>query len=127
MLRDTPAFASFSIDDITKAKEFYGQKLGLKLNTDLPDVLRLDLADGNSVLAYQKLDHVPATFTLLNFQVNHLERLIDGLTARGVKFEHYTDGGDIITDSKGIAVQGAIRLAWFKDPAGNVHSLMEGM
>jgi catechol 2,3-dioxygenase-like lactoylglutathione lyase family enzyme len=127
MLRDIPAFASFSIDDIAKAKEFYGHILGLRLNTDLPDVLRLDLADGNCVLAYQKLDHVPATFTLLNFQVSNLERVMGDLLARGVKFEHYIDGSGMATNAQGISEQGAIRLAWFKDPAGNTHSLMEGM
>jgi predicted enzyme related to lactoylglutathione lyase len=127
MLRDSKAFSSFSVDDLQKAKTFYGQTLGLEVS-DVPEMqglLQLRLGGGNVVLIYPKANHAPATFTILNFPVSDVEQTVDKLTRLGVRFEKYNDK-DIKTDSKGISRgQGGPDIAWFKDPAGNVLSVLK--
>lgn len=126
MLKDAQAFSGFSTDDIAKAKEFYGQTLGLEITEQpMPPVtlLNLHLANGGRVLIYPKPDHAPASFTVLNFPVDDIEAAVDELTQRGVQFEHYQ--GDMGTDDKGIFRGGGPLIAWFKDPAGNVLSVLE--
>jgi predicted enzyme related to lactoylglutathione lyase len=125
MFEESRAFSSFSVDDIVKAKAFYGQTLGLDVaeNPEMGGLLTLHLAGGNDVMIYSKDDHMPATFTVLNFPVNDVEEAVDELTDRGVRFEQYT--GQLQTDEKGIFRGGGPLLAWFKDPAGNILSVIE--
>ena len=127
MLKNNKAFSSFSVHDGKKAKEFYSKTLGLEV-TDVPNMnghLTLHLKDGNNVMVYSKPNHVPATFTVLNFHVKDVEKAVDELTAKGVKFEIYNDPG-IKTNEKGIASGGGgPKIAWFKDPAGNILSVIE--
>ncbi len=124
-LKDTKAFSGFSVDDLQRAKTFYGQTLGLNVHEQQEPMamLTLNLATGGAVLIYPKDDHTPASFTILNFPVEDIEQAVDELTARGVTFEHYE--GDIETDAKGIMRGGGPLIAWFKDPAGNVLSVLE--
>jgi catechol 2,3-dioxygenase-like lactoylglutathione lyase family enzyme len=123
MLGDSKAFSGYSASDIPKAKEFYGEILGLKVSED-HGLLTLHLAGGNNVLIYPKPNHIPATFTVLNFPVQEVEQAVDELTKRGVRFEVY-DLPDIKTDRKGIMRGNGPTIAWFKDPAGNVLSVIE--
>jgi catechol 2,3-dioxygenase-like lactoylglutathione lyase family enzyme len=122
MFKDTKAFSGFSVNDISKAKEFYGGTLGLDV-TEENGLLGLQLAGGASVLVYPKENHEPATFTILNFPVDDIERAVDDLTKAGVRFEHY--GGELQTDEKGIFRGEGPLIAWFKDPAGNILSVLE--
>ncbi|MGH7699121.1 MAG: VOC family protein [Gemmatimonadales bacterium] len=122
MFRDSKAFSGFSVDDIPKAKAFYGGVLGLKVS-EAHDFLTLHLASGATVLVYPKPNHVPATFTILNFPVDDIETAVDRLTRAGVRFEHYD--GELQTDGKGIFRDGGPPIAWFKDPAGNILSVLE--
>jgi hypothetical protein len=117
------AFSSFSVDDTATAKEFYGRTLGLEAELAEMESLQLTIANGGKVLIYPKANHEPATFTVLNFPVGDDDEAVDELTARGVQFEHYR--GDIETDEKGIARNGGPDIAWFKDPAGNILSVLE--
>jgi predicted enzyme related to lactoylglutathione lyase len=121
MLQYNNAFSSFSVADIGKAKEFYTNVLGLKV-TEHDGVMELQ-AGNNRIMAYPKPDHVPATYTVFNFLVADVEKAVDELTARGVKFEQYE--GEIKTDSKGISRNEWGAMAWFKDPAGNILSLVQ--
>jgi predicted enzyme related to lactoylglutathione lyase len=122
MLRDSKAFSGFSVDDIQKAKEFYGRTLGLGVS-QAHGLLELQLAGGTKVLIYPKPNHAPATFTILNFPVDDIEEAVDKLTKSGVCFERYE--GDLKTDKKGIFRGGGPLIAWFKDPAGNILSVLE--
>ena len=124
MLKDSHAFSGFSTDDIPKAKEFYQGTLGLDV-TEENGMLNLKFPNGQSVLIYPKGDdHRPATFTVLNFPVDDIDATVDGLAAAGVTFERY--GGDFEQDERGIARDTDGRpIAWFKDPAGNVLSVLE--
>jgi catechol 2,3-dioxygenase-like lactoylglutathione lyase family enzyme len=126
MLGDSKAFSSFSVDDLQKAKTFYGQILGLKVSEvpEMQGLLQLHLAGGNVVLIYPKANHTPATFTVLNFPVSDVEQTVDKLTRLGVRFERYDDK-DIKTDAKGIARGQGPDIAWFKDPAGNILSVLK--
>jgi predicted enzyme related to lactoylglutathione lyase len=123
MFKDTKAFSGFSVDDVQKAKKFYGQTLGLDVS-EASGLLELHIAGGTNILIYPKANHTPATFTVLNFPVDNIERAIDDLTKRGVRFESYNEG-DLVTDEKGIFHGGGPKIAWFKDPAGNVLSVLE--
>src|SRR6266446_1260205 len=123
MLGDSKAFSGFSANDIEKAKEFYGRTLGLKVS-ESNGLLMLHLAGGNNVLIYPKPNHTPATFTVLNFPVDDVDRAVDELTKRGVRFEIY-DLPDIKTDKKGIMRGNGPTIAWFRDPAGNILSVIE--
>jgi catechol 2,3-dioxygenase-like lactoylglutathione lyase family enzyme len=109
--------------DIAKEKKFYSETLGLKTSED-HGLLRLHLSGGNNVLVYPKPNHVPATFTVLNFLVDDVDRAVDELTQRGVRFEHYNQG-DLKTDKKGIMRGNGPTIAWFKDPAGNILSVLK--
>src|SRR5215472_829430 len=122
MLDPSRAFSGFSVRDIKEAKQFYGETLGLKV-TEANGLLRLHLAGGATVLIYPKPNHTPATFTILNFPVIDIEQAVDDLTKNGVRFEHYK--GNIKTDPKGIFRGGGPLIAWFKDPAGNICSVLE--
>ena len=123
MLADSKAFSGFSVNDIEKAKEFYGKTLGLEVS-ESNGLLTLHLAGGNNVLIYPKPNHTPATFTVLNFPVNDVDQVVDQLTKRGVQFEIY-DLPDIKTDKKGIMRGRGPTIAWFKDPSGNILSVIE--
>jgi catechol 2,3-dioxygenase-like lactoylglutathione lyase family enzyme len=123
VFKDSDAFSGFAVDDLQRAKEFYGQTLGLEV-AEANDLLEIRLGSGAKVLAYPKPDHVPATFTILNFPVKDIESAVDDLTGRGVKFEIY-DEEDLKTDDRGIAHGPGPKIAWFRDPAGNILSVLE--
>jgi catechol 2,3-dioxygenase-like lactoylglutathione lyase family enzyme len=123
MLGDSKAFSGFAAPDLAKVKEFYGRVLGLKV-TEEHGLLTVHLAGGNNVLIYPKADHVPATFTILNFPLANVDQAVDELSKRGVRFETY-DGPEIKTDEKGIMRGNGPTIAWFKDPAGNILSVLE--
>ena len=123
MFKDTQAFSSFSTDDVPKAKDFYGQTLGLSVS-DNQGLLTLHVAGGGNVLIYPKTNHTPAAFTVLNFPVESIEQAVEDLTERGVRFEIY-NAGDTKTDEKGIFRYGSIKQAWFKDTGGNILSVIE--
>lgn len=123
MLKDTNTFSSFSVDNIDKAREFYGKALGLEVKDDTMGVLSLHLKGGNTIMIYPKPDHTPATFTILNFPVDNIEEEVDELASHGVHFLQYD--GDIKTDEKGISRGEGPNIAWFNDPAGNILSVME--
>jgi catechol 2,3-dioxygenase-like lactoylglutathione lyase family enzyme len=122
MLKDSHAFSGFSSNDIPKAREFYGQTLGLEV-TEENGMLTLNLAGGGKVLIYPKDNHEPASFTVLNFPVKDIDAAVDGLTKAGVEFERYEGAGQ---DERGIAREYPPPIAWFKDPAGNILAVLEG-
>ena len=122
MFKDTKAFSGFSVDDIPKAKDFYSRVLGLNV-TEEHGMLFLHIASGADILIYPKSNHVPATYTILNFPVPDVEQAVDELTRRGVRFEHYD--GEMKTDAKGIMRGQGPDIAWFKDPAGNFLSVLK--
>ena len=125
MFKNTKAFSGFSVDDSAKAKEFYGGVLGLDVeDLDMPGLLSLHIAGGSHILIYPKPNHTPATYTILNFPVADVTKAVDELAAKGVKFEIYNEP-DFKTDEKGIFHGGGPQIAWFKDPAGNVLSVIE--
>ncbi|MGB6067752.1 MAG: VOC family protein [Desulfomonilaceae bacterium] len=123
MFKDTKAFISFSVNDLQRAKEFYGQILGLEV-VEMPEGLELRIAGGTRIFMYPKPNHVPATFTILNFPIDNIDEAVEELIKRGVRFEIY-DEGDLRTDEKGIFRGGGPKIAWFKDPAGNFLSVLE--
>ena len=123
MLKESKAFSGFSANDIAKAKDFYGQTLGLEVSED-HGLLTLHLAGGHKVLVYPKPNHVPATFTVLNFPVKNVNQAVDELKKRGVRFEIY-NLPDLKTDEKGIMRGKGPTIAWFKDPSGNILSVLE--
>jgi predicted enzyme related to lactoylglutathione lyase len=123
VFKEAEAFSSFSVNDIRRAKEFYGQTLGIKL-TENAEGLELNTRGGN-VFIYAKPNHTPASFTVLNFPVKDIERAVDELEALGVQLEHY-DMPDMKTDERGIfRGQPGPQIAWFKDPAGNILSILQ--
>lgn len=124
MFADSKAFSGFSVDDLEKAKEFYGSTLGLRVSQDdTMGHLALHLGGDTTVLVYPKDNHQPASFTILNFPVDDVDRAVDDLTARGVSMERYEE---FEADDKGIVrgEGGTPTIAWFKDPAGNVLSVL---
>jgi predicted enzyme related to lactoylglutathione lyase len=124
MLQQSKAFSSFSVDDLQRAKDFYADILGVNVK-ESPEGLQLSFASGASVFIYPKPNHAPATFTVLNFPVDSVDDAVTRLTERGVKFEIY-DMPDLKTDARGIARDGrGPTIAWFKDPAGNILSILE--
>lgn len=123
MFRNTPAFSSFSVPDVDIARRFYAETLGLDVHDGEMGSLELRLGGGGKVLLYPKAKHEPATFTVLNFPVDDIDAAVDRLVALGVRFEHYE--GEIQTDAKGISRGNGPDIAWFKDPAGNVISILE--
>lgn len=127
MFGNSKAFSGFSVDDLEKAKDFYGRTLGLNVSeTKMPGdyrLLTLNIADGGRILIYPKRNHSPASFTILNFPVGEIEEAVDELSRRGVRFEQYAE---FETDEKGISRgAGGPPIAWFKDPAGNILSVLE--
>jgi predicted enzyme related to lactoylglutathione lyase len=125
MFRNTQAFSSFSIDDVAAARRFYGETLGVEVAgvPEMPEMLELRL-DGTRVTLYQKPDHTAASFTVLNFVVKNVEETVEELKRRGVTFEIYKEGA-VRTNDKGIFEGEGPKIAWFKDPAGNVLSVLE--
>jgi catechol 2,3-dioxygenase-like lactoylglutathione lyase family enzyme len=122
MFAETKAFSGFAVPDLEQAREFYGGTLGLNVSED-NDLLILHLAGGRDTLVYPKPDHTPATYTILNFQVDDIDAAVDQLMRRGVQFERYDDFGQ---DEKGISRgQSGPPIAWFTDPAGNILSVLE--
>jgi len=122
MLADSKAFSGFAVPDIEEARKFYGETLGLNVEViDGPGLLTLHLAGDRPTLIYPKPDFEPATYTILNFPVDDVDAAVDELTARGVQFERY-EGFD--QDEKGVARGNGPDIAWFKDPAGNVLSVL---
>lgn len=124
MLKASHAFSGFSTNDIGEAKEFYGRTLGLEVSEE-HGILNLHLGGGADVLIYPKANHAPATFTVLNFPVDDVDKAVDELGKRGVRFEVYTEPS-FRTDAKGISRNnGGPTIAWFKDPAGNILSVLD--
>jgi catechol 2,3-dioxygenase-like lactoylglutathione lyase family enzyme len=126
MFKANAAFSGFSVNDLARARDFYTGTLGLKVEEQAMG-LRLHLPGGAAVFVYSKDNHQPATFTILNFVVDNIDKAVDELTNRGVRFEHYDNG--LKTDKKGVArglssKQGP-DIAWFKDPAGNFLSVLQ--
>ena len=124
MLKDSEAFSGFSVNDLEKAKEFYGQTLGLETNNG-PAGLGLVIAGRSPVFIYPKEDHVPATYTILNFPVDDIDAAVDELVGKGVSFEHYEGMTDEKGIARGIANNRGPDIAWFKDPAGNILSVLK--
>ena len=122
IFKNTKAFSSFSVDNLEEAKKFYGQTLGVEVS-ESEEGLNLQIKGGNDVFIYPKPDHVPATFTVLNFVVDDVNRTVDELSKLGIRFQIYNNG-ELKTDDKGI-FQGKPKIAWFKDPAGNFLSILE--
>jgi predicted enzyme related to lactoylglutathione lyase len=124
MFENTKAFSGFAVDDMQRAREFYGETLGLK--TEVLDeehgLLSMHLAGDRDIMVYEKADLAPANYTILNFPVDDIDKAVDDLAARGVSFERY-DGFD--QDEKGIARGPGPNIAWFKDPAGNILSVLQ--
>ncbi|MDQ3952968.1 MAG: VOC family protein [Actinomycetota bacterium] len=123
MFTETRSFSSFAVDDVAAARQFYGETLGLRTTVLDEDagLLALHLAGGRDTIVYHKPDFQPATYTVLNFEVDDVEAAVDELTARGVTFERYA-GFD--QDDKGIARGRGPDIAWFKDPAGNILAVL---
>jgi catechol 2,3-dioxygenase-like lactoylglutathione lyase family enzyme len=121
VFENTKAFSGFSVDDVPKAKKFYGETLGLRVSEEY-GMLWLHIAGDRDILVYPKSDHTPATYTILNFPVDDIEKAVDELAERGVSFERYDDSD---TDERGIYRGGGPLIAWIKDPAGNVLSVIQ--
>jgi catechol 2,3-dioxygenase-like lactoylglutathione lyase family enzyme len=124
MFKDTKAFSGFSVNDLAAAKAFYGQTLGLEVE-DSPAGLMLRITGGNGTLIYPKDDHTPATYTILNFPVDNIEHAVDELTSKGVTFERYANMTDETGIARGISTNQGPNIAWFKDPAGNILSVLQ--
>jgi catechol 2,3-dioxygenase-like lactoylglutathione lyase family enzyme len=120
MFRNAKAFSGFSTDDVAKAKEFYGETLGVEVVSEGMGAISLRLGGGGTVFIYPKPNHTPATFTVLNFPVESVDKAVEELTRKGVTFEKYPN-----TDDKGISRGNGPTIAWFKDPAGNILSILE--
>jgi catechol 2,3-dioxygenase-like lactoylglutathione lyase family enzyme len=123
MLGNTKAFSGFSVNDLDAAKRFYGETLGVEVS-EHDAGLTLHIDGNRPILVYPKDNHEPATFTILNFPVDDVEGTVAGLTERGVEFERY-EGTELETDEQGIFRGGGPLIAWFKDPAGNVLSVIK--
>jgi catechol 2,3-dioxygenase-like lactoylglutathione lyase family enzyme len=123
MLTQSKPFSSFSVNDLQKAKAFYQEVLGLEVADNPMGLIELKPDNETKILVYPKADHTPATFTVLNFPVVNIDQSVDELIHKGVTFEQYE--GPIQTDEKGISRgNGGPSIAWFKDPAGNIFSLV---
>ncbi|MBC7538355.1 MAG: SRPBCC domain-containing protein [Bacteriovorax sp.] len=119
MFKNTKAFSSFSVNDIAKTKQFYGETLGLNITED-KGLLTIQLEGGGRILVYLKKDHLPASFTILNFSVSDIKKTLKDLVAKGISFERYAN-----TDQLGISHNEGSLIAWFKDPSGNFLSVVE--
>jgi catechol 2,3-dioxygenase-like lactoylglutathione lyase family enzyme len=123
MFTPSRAFSGFSVDDVDAARTFYGETLGMSVTENDMGFLELQLENGARILAYSKPNHEPASFTILNFEVDDVEAAVDDLNARGVVTKIYDDD-ELQTDEKGIARGQGPDIAWFRDPAGNVLSVL---
>jgi catechol 2,3-dioxygenase-like lactoylglutathione lyase family enzyme len=121
MFENTKAFSGFSVDDVAQAKQFYGETLGLKV-TEEHGLLTLHIAGDRPTLIYPRPGHEPAAYTILNFPVDDIDAAVDALAARGVEFERY-EGME--QDEKGVMREGGPYIAWFRDPAGNILSVLQ--
>ena len=121
MFADTKAFSGFAVDDLQKARDFYGDTLGIKTSEE-HGLLTLHIAGDRATLIYPREDHTPADYTILNFPVDDIDSAVDELASRGVEFERY-DGFE--QDDKGVARGPGPDIAWFKDPAGNILSVLK--
>ena len=121
MFKESRAFSGFSVDDVEEAQRFYGETLGRDTSIE-NGMLELHLGGGAAILVYPKPNHEPASFTVLNFPVEDIDEAVDELTRAGVRFERYDE---FEQDDKGIARNGDPSIAWFKDPAGNILSVLE--
>lgn len=123
MFAKTKPFCSFAVDDLDDARRFYAETLGLTVSpaSEQHPLLSLDVGSDRDILIYEKPDHAPATFTILNFPVDDIDEAVDELAERGVSFERY---GSFDQDEKGISRAGP-SIAWFTDPAGNVLSVVQ--
>jgi len=124
MFNHAKPFSGFSVNDLQKAKRFYQETLGLEVADAPMGTLELRIDDDTKVLVYEKPNHAPSTFTILNFPVDDIDRAVDELTDRGVRFEVYKEG-ELKTDAKGVHRDDGPKIAWFKDPAGNYLSVLE--
>ncbi|MBC7813882.1 MAG: VOC family protein [Burkholderiales bacterium] len=127
MFKDTKAFSGYSVNDIADVKAFYSETLGLNVSEDEMGMLTLHITGSNNIMVYPKGDqHTPATYTVLNFPVSDIDEAVDALTEHGVRFEMYNTD-DLKTDEKGISRSNGMgpNIAWFKDPAGNILSVLE--
>jgi catechol 2,3-dioxygenase-like lactoylglutathione lyase family enzyme len=124
MFKHAKAFSGFSVDDLAAAKDFYGTTLGLEVEESGPGLM-LRIAGGNSILVYPKDDHTPATYTILNFPVDDIDRAVDELACNGVAFEHYEGMTDDRGIARGLSASRGPDIAWFKDPAGNILSVLD--
>jgi predicted enzyme related to lactoylglutathione lyase len=122
VFKTAKSFSSYSVNDLNKAKEFYGQTLGLDVS-ETPEGLELRTGD-STVFLYPKPNHTPASFTVLNFKVNDIEEAIEELASMGINLEHYNPP-DMKTDTRGIFRAPDHQICWFKDPAGNILSIIE--
>jgi catechol 2,3-dioxygenase-like lactoylglutathione lyase family enzyme len=124
VLTDSPAFSGFAVNDLDAARGFYVDTLGLRVSEvpEMGGLMRLHLGSGVDVLVYARPDHVPATFTVLNFPVPDVEQAVEELAGKGVAFQRYENPP---TDEKGIMRAGGPPIAWFTDPAGNVFSVIQ--
>jgi catechol 2,3-dioxygenase-like lactoylglutathione lyase family enzyme len=123
MFTPKDAFSSFSVDDLDRARQFYGETLGLDVSDGGMGTLRLTLPSGARIIVYPKKNHEPATFTVLNLVAENVEEAVDQLNSRGVRTKIYDDP-ELPTDAKGIMKGNGPEIAWFKDPAGNVLSVI---
>jgi catechol 2,3-dioxygenase-like lactoylglutathione lyase family enzyme len=117
------AFSSFSVDDLEKARKFYGETLGLDVSDGGMGTLQVKLPAGARVMIYPKDNHEPASFTVLNLVADDVEKAVDELNGLGIQTKIYDDP-DLPTDAKGIMKDNGMAIAWFKDPAGNVLSVV---
>ena len=125
MLENSKAFSSFAVNDIPKAKDFYQNILGLTIEDNPMGIIELKISGSSNIMIYPKPNHEPATFTVLNFPVDNIDKTVDKLIEKGVTFEHY-DQEYLKTDKKGISRgNGGPNIDWFKDPAGNIISVLE--
>ena len=123
MLKDSPAFSGFSVNDLAAAQTFYRDVLGLEVE-DTGMGLKVKLADRSAVFIYPKADHVPATYTILNFPVTDIDAAVTELASKGVSCMHYDGLTDETGVARGIAAQRGPDIAWFTDPAGNILSVL---
>lgn len=124
MFKSTKAFSGFSVDDLAAAKRFYGETLGIDIDDSGPNLMLL-IAGGNGVLIYPKDDHTPATYTILNFPVDDIDEAVAALTSKGVVFERYDGMTDESGVARGLSANMGPDIAWFKDPAGNILSVLQ--
>ena len=122
MFKDTTAYSGFAVRDIGKAKDFYSNTLGLDVKEEEMGVISIRLGSGARVMVYPKPDHQPATYTILNFPVDNVDKAVDDLSARNVRFERYEG---FKQDAKGISREDGPQIAWFKDPSGNILSVLQ--